>query len=313
MPVYVVDKPLHASSHDVVAQARRLLGTRKVGHGGTLDPLASGMLALLVGDDTKLSPFLTGSRKRYLAWVSFGATTATLDAEGPVVSEETPVDLDESRIESALPQFLTLTKQLPPDFSAIKRGGVRGYEAARRGEKLDLPARSARYLEVTLLAFAASLERLPGRVAQEGGVWVPAEQGRQVPLPDPLGEYPSALVRLEVEAGTYIRSFARDLGEALGTKAFLGGLLRTGAGILDLSLAVAPAQLAESPPLAAVDALSFPRIELSYAEAGRVRTGQRLPLTLPERTALLDPEGELVAVAESEDDRMKLLRVWGKG
>jgi tRNA pseudouridine55 synthase len=311
MPVYVVDKPLHATSHDVVAQTRRLLGTRRVGHGGTLDPLASGVLALLVGEATKLSPFLTDSRKRYLAWVSFGATTPTLDAEGPLL--EVPAGNEASRegVAAALPRFLSLTEQVPPQYSAVKRQGVKGYQAARRGEELDLPARPAGYHRIELLAFADRRDELPARVAPGPAGWRPDPEGHSVPLPDPLGEFPSALLALEVRAGTYVRAFARDLGEAIGAPAFLSGLLRTGAGSLDLSQAVPPSELAEAPPLAPADALPYPRLSLDGEQAARVRKGQRLPLRLAGRTALLDPAGELVAIADELDGRMQLLRVWG--
>ncbi|MEX2534998.1 MAG: tRNA pseudouridine(55) synthase TruB [Trueperaceae bacterium] len=317
MPVFIVDKPLNATSHDVVAEARRLLRTRKVGHGGTLDPLASGVLALLVGDDTKLSPFLTGSRKRYLAWVSFGATTVTLDAEGPIIEGDRDAQLSAGLIEAALPAFLALHEQVPPQYSAIKRAGVKGYEAARKGERLDLPPRPAGYFEATLLAFAPQRDALPSRIEQTAGVWEPSdsrsESGRDVPLPDPLGNYPSALLRMEVEAGTYIRSFARDLGEALGCGAFLSGLVRTGAGTLDLTQAVTLSQLPQSASLSAAQVLPYPRVELNPIDAERIRKGQRLPLPLAERTTFLDQQGDLVAVAEDEEGRMKLLRVWSKG
>jgi tRNA pseudouridine55 synthase len=311
MPVYVVDKPLHVTSHDVVAQARRLLGTRRVGHGGTLDPLASGVLGLLVGDATKLSPFLTDSPKRYLAWVSFGATTATLDAEGPLLDVPDAREASREAIAAAIPRFLSLTEQVPPQYSAVKRQGVKGYQAARRGEELDLPARPAAYHRVELLDFAPRRDELPSRVAAGADGWRPDPEGRSVPLPDPLGEFPSALLALEVRAGTYVRAFARDLGEAIGAPAFLSGLLRTGAGSLDLAQAVPPSELADAPPLAPAEALPYPRIALDAEQAARVRKGQRLTLRLAGRTALLDPKGELVAVADEQDERMQLLRVWG--
>jgi tRNA pseudouridine55 synthase len=313
VPLFVVDKPLHATSHDVVAQARRLLGTRRVGHGGTLDPLASGVLALLVGEATKLSPFLTDSPKRYLAWVSFGATTPTLDAEGPLlpVRDVAGGGITSEAVAEALPPFLGLSEQVPPQFSAVKLQGVKGYQAARRGEALDLPARPAGYRRIELLAFASSRLGLPTRVAPGELGWRPDPGGREVPLPDPLGEFPSALISLEVRAGTYVRSFARDLGLALGAPAFLSGLLRTGAGALDLSAAVPPEELPNAPVVSAAEALPYPRLTLDAEQAARVRKGQRLPLRLPERTALLDDRGGLVAVAEERDGRMRLLRVWG--
>lgn len=311
MPVYVIDKPLLVTSHDVVVRARRLLGTRRVGHGGTLDPLASGVLALLSEEATKLSPFLTDSRKRYLAWVSFGATTPTLDAEGPITARADAERLGEEEIASALGAFLQLSEQVPPQYSAVKRQGVKGYEAARRGEQLELAARPARYHKVELLGFAASRNELATRFEQQSGCWRPSPGGRPAPLPEPLGAFPSALFDLEVQAGTYIRAFARDLGNALGLPAFLAGLQRTRAGVLDLAQAGALEDLANAPPIAEADALGLPKVTLGDAEAERVRMGQRLPLQLEGRTALLDESGNLVAVAEEDAGRMKLLRVWG--
>lgn len=313
MPVYVVDKPLQLSSHDVVAQARRLLATRRVGHAGTLDPLASGVLALLVDEATKLSPFLTGSSKRYLAWISFGATTPTLDAEGPLLELPPGTLVERERIEAALPDFLALTEQVPPQFSAVKRAGVKGYQAARQGVTMDLPARPAGYRRIELLDFAPDLAALPQRIERREGRWLPGYQGRPVPLPEPLGRFPTALVDLEVNAGTYIRSFARDLGAALGAPAFLSGLLRTAAGKLDLAAAVSPAELPTSTPLSAAEALPYPRLTLDEREAARVRQGQRLAIDLPERSLLLSPDGGLVAIAEEQEGRMRLLRVWAEG
>lgn len=310
MPVYLVDKPLGPTSHDVVAQARRSLGTRRVGHAGTLDPLASGLLVLLVDDATKLSPFLGGEDKAYLAWVSFGAATPTLDAEGPILEEADASHVGAAGIRAALPPFLELREQVPPAYSAVKRGGVKGYEAARRGEDLDLQARPARYRQIELLGVAPARDALPGRFAPADGGWAPSPEGRAFDLPEALGTHPTALLRLEVEAGTYIRSFARDLGVALGAPAHLSGLIRTRVGAHDLQAAVPVGALAEATGLRLADAVPMPRVTLSAEDADRVRLGQRLPLPLAERSALVDPEGRLVAVAETVDGRMQLLRVW---
>ena len=310
MPVYLVDKPLGPTSHDVVGTARRALGTRRVGHAGTLDPLASGLLLLLVDEATKLSPFLGGEDKAYLAWVSFGASTPTLDAEGPVVAEADASRLDAATLAAALPTFLSLREQVPPEFSAVKRGGVKGYEAARRGEALGLAARPARYLRIDLLAFGAGRDDLPASFSPGPRGWDPAEDGRRFALPAPLGRHPTALLHLEVAAGTYIRSFARDLGAALGVPAHLSGLVRTRVGTHDLARATPLDALAEATPLGLAEAIPLPRVPLGAEEAARVRQGQRLAMTLAEPSALVGPEGELVAVAETVDGRMNLLRVW---
>jgi tRNA pseudouridine55 synthase len=312
VPVYIIDKPLALTSHDVVAKARKLLGTRRVGHAGTLDPLATGVLVLLVDEATKLSPFLSESEKRYLAWISFGATTATGDAEGPVTREADPAAVTMERIAAALPPFFDLSEQRPPSYSAVKQGGVKGYEAARKGEAVEFPPRPARYFELELLAFAPQLKTLPPRFqADETGLYRPADDGRPFALPPPLGAYPTALFDLRVQAGTYVRAFARDLGEALEVPAHLAGLARTASGRLTLEQAAPLEALKGATPLAMRDVLPYPLVELSATESARIRQGQRLPLhDVKGRFGLVGPEGELIAVAEAEGEGMKLLRVW---
>lgn len=309
MAIIAVDKPIGPTSHDIVARARRQLATRRVGHAGTLDPLASGVLVLLTELHTKLSPFLTASDKTYLAWVTFGATTPTLDAEGPLEPFSGPLP-DLQQIQAALPAFLQLTSQLPPAFSAIKLGGVKGYEAARQGRDLDLPPRPARYHGIELLDFATAPALLPTRFNAAASGWQPAPQGRTIELPPVLAELPTALLRVTVAAGTYIRAFARDLGAALGSAAFLSGLVRTGAGRVDLSATVPADQLAGAAPLDPLQLLPWPQLELPWELARRVRLGQRLKPEFSGRTVLHDPDGQLVAIAEESDGRMKLLGVW---
>ncbi|ADI15606.1 tRNA pseudouridine(55) synthase TruB [Truepera radiovictrix] len=300
MPVYIVDKPLGLTSHDVVAHARKALRTRQVGHAGTLDPLATGVLVLLTHEATKLSPFLSGSDKAYLAWVAFGASTPTLDTEGPISETGDASQLTAERVAAALPPFLALTEQRPPQYSAVKRGGVKGYEAARRGEALELGARPAGYRRLELLGFAPTRDALPSPV--------PAT------LPEPLGALPTALLKLEVRAGTYVRAFARDLGAALGVPAHLAGLVRTRAGRFSLADALPLTALGEAAGRPLADALPYPLLTLSQQEALRVRQGQppalREALDVGARVGLVDPEGQLVAVAERQEGRLKLLRVW---
>lgn len=304
MPAFVVDKPLGLTSHDVVARARRALGTRRVGHGGTLDPLATGVLVVLAEEATKLSPFLTGSDKTYVAWVAFGVGTPTLDAEGPVDARADAAHVDQAAVAAALPPFLALTLQAPPAYSAVKRGGVKGYEAARRGEALDLPPRPAGYREVRLLAFGA-LADLP----TDGGPQDLAQGA--APLPpflDPAA--PAALISLTVRGGTYVRAFARDLGAALGVPAHLAGLRRTRAGAAELGAAVALEELAEAVPLDPVALLGLPVVALGDEAARRVRDGRRDPAPFGGRAALVDGEGALVAVADAVDGRCVPVRVW---
>jgi tRNA pseudouridine55 synthase len=308
--VLSIDKPLGPTSHDVVARARRALGTRRVGHAGTLDPLATGVLVLLTEEATKLSPFLTASSKGYLAWVALGVGTPTLDAEGPVEEEADASRIDAAAVRAALPPFLALWEQVPPVYSAVQRGGVRSYAAARRGEAEALPARPAGYHRIELLAFAHDDAELPASFAPGPEGWRPAAEGRSFDRPPRLARAPTALFSLEVRAGTYIRAFARDLGAALGVPAHLAGLVRTRAGAADLSDATPLERIAEAPPQDAVALLPFERVPLDEVEARRVRDGGRLGANWRGRAALVGPDGGLVAIADAEDGRARLVRVW---
>ena len=310
MALYAVDKPLHLTSHDAVEEARKRLGTRRVGHTGTLDPLATGLLLLVSEESTKLVPFLSGEDKEYIAWVSFGATTPTLDAEGPV-SEEAPVRFDRKDLEAALPGFLEVKEQIPPLYSAIKVGGKRAYEAAREGKPLELGPRPARYLEVELLALDP--EPTPHPIAPSAKGWLLAEKGgRKVALPRPLGAYPTAVIRLVVGPGTYVRAFARDLGEGLKTKAFLSGLVRTRIGKVGLERAVPLAELSPDKAIPEVDVLPFPVVELSHTEARRVLEGVPLPIPALGYVTLVDSRRRLLAIAEGDGFKLKIKRVFVK-
>ncbi len=310
MALYAVDKPLHLTSHDVVEEARKRLGTRRVGHTGTLDPLATGLLLLVSDETTKLVPFLSGEEKEYIAWVSFGATTPTLDAEGPV-TEKAPVRFDRKDLEEVLPRFLDLKEQVPPLYSAIKVGGKRAYEAAREGQPVELAPRPVRYLEVELLAWDPVLT--PHAIAPSARGWRLAEKGgRKVALPSPLGPYPTAVIRLVVGPGTYVRAFARDLGEALGTKAFLAGLVRTRIGRIGLERAVALGDLGRDKALPELEALSFPVVELAHTEVRRVLEGIPLPIPALGYVTLVDARRRLIAIAEGDGFKLKIRRVFAK-
>ena len=328
MPLHAVDKPLGLTSHDAVARARRLLGTRRVGHAGTLDPLASGVLLLMSDEATRLSPYLTGHDKTYLAWVTFGATTPTLDAEGPVSAVADAGGLDEGRLRLALEAFLGVTEQRPPAYSAVKREGVRSYAAARRGEAEEPPPRPVAYREVTLLGLAEERPALPRAFARPEGAppgrYEPSPEGvtfdlpPDPPVPDELARAAAAsrrvtaLVRLTVAAGTYVRAFARDLGAALGLPAYLAGLVRTASGEVDLGDAAPLEAVASAPPIDPLTALGLPAVPLDDAAAAAVRQGRRPPLRLPGRAALVDGSGALVALAEpvGEGPAYRLLRVF---
>ncbi len=311
MAIFIVDKPLGLSSHDVVSKARKLLGTKRVGHAGTLDPLASGVLILLSEDSTKLSPFLTASEKHYLAWVSFGASTPTLDAEGPIESSKDASHVRETQLEQALPKFLALSQQLPPKYSAIKKAGIKSYEAARKGEVVNLASRPARYYQIKLLGFADARADLPNCFSPStNGEWQGTHEGIKFELPKPLGNFPTALFFMRVKAGTYIRSFARDLGQMLDVPAHLSGLVRTKAGKGSLEMAIKLEDLAHGKGLDNINLLDYPLVCLNDDQINKVRQGQRLKLDFAGKVSLVSQKGALVAIAEQKDNKMKLLRVW---
>lgn len=307
MALYAIDKPLGRTSHDVVDLLRKRLNTRRVGHTGTLDPLATGVLILATEVSTKLVPFLSAEDKEYLAWVSFGATTETLDAEGPITAE-TPVRPSRRELEETLSGFLGVTEQVPPAYSAVKVGGVKAYEAARKGEALALEARPVKYLEATLLALDPA--PIAHKISPSATGWTLGERGREIELPKPLGGYPTAVVRLVVGSGTYVRAFARDLGERLGSKAFLSGLVRTRVGKIGLETAQDTQALDPKRELDVLEALSVPSVELSFAEAKRVMEGVPLPIPAKGLVALLGPGRKLVAVAEGDGFKLRIKRVF---
>lgn len=321
MPVYVVDKPLGVTSHDVVASVRRSLGTKRVGHAGTLDPLATGVLTILVGDATKLSPYLVGSDKSYLAWITFGASTATWDAEGPVVAEGDATRLAQGDVVAATRPFLALTEQRPPTFSAVKRGGRAAYRDARAGKEVPaMELRPAGYRSIEVLALGDRTS-LPSTFAQEDGgtQWAPSADGRTFTLPDRLSpstralEWRTALIRTTVAAGTYVRALAHELGAALGVPAHLAGLVRTAAGPASLAAACPPSDVASAIPTPDDRALPFPVVHVDDDSATRLRHGQRLPRRLVAatgRVAFVDGDRRLVAIADVEPDRMQLLRTF---
>lgn len=196
-----VHKPLRITSHDVVARVRHNLKVKKVGHAGTLDPLASGVLIVCVGAATRLSEYVMNSTKRYEALVHLGVETDTYDAEGAILAEHDVSHVTRADVEQALTAFVGPIEQMPPMYSAIKQGGRKLYDIARAGETAELKPRP-----VTINA----LEILD---------WRP----------------PFVSIAVTCSAGTYIRSIAHDLGAALGVGGSLGGLLRTNSGRFTLS------------------------------------------------------------------------------
>lgn len=319
MPVIAVDKPLHLTSHDVVGHARRARGTRRVGHTGTLDPLATGVLVLCVDDSTKVVQFMEHDHKDYLAWVSLGAATPTLDAEGPVTQRAqvdgwAAVQADpeaQSALQATLATFVGSQQQVPPQYSAIQQGGQRAYAVARAGGALDLPARPVTVHSLELLGVFPRVQDAPRTFRPSPAGWAPAapDEGRTFTLPEPLGEFPTLLLRARVGSGTYLRSLARDLGAALGLPAHLAGLVRTRVGRYDLAQAATLDKLSEATGLSDLDALDFPRIEADDQLALELRQGKR-PRHAARGRQVVTVDGALVAVVDGDGEQLKVVRAW---
>lgn len=201
--ILVVDKPRGMTSHDVVARIRRLLGERRVGHGGTLDPAAEGVLPVAVGAATRLIQPVQESRKRYLAHIVLGIETDTADIEGRIIAASRVDAPDREAVEEALARFVGTIVQVPPVYSAVKVGGEALHRRARRGEEVEVPARTVTIHQINLIAY----------------------------------RYPDLVIDVDCGSGTYIRSLSRDTGRVLGAGAYLHYLLRVSTGPFDLSQA----------------------------------------------------------------------------
>jgi tRNA pseudouridine55 synthase len=272
----VVDKPAGCTSHDVVARLRRAYGQRRVGHAGTLDPDATGVLLVGLGRATRLLRFLQDTTKTYRATIVFGVATDTLDASGAVLDRVT-MELSRAQVTDAARGFLGAREQVPPMVSAIKIGGRRLHELARKGEEVERPPRPVRIDRFDVDGFTD-------------------------------GPYPEADVTVECSSGTYVRSLAADLGTALGGCAHLRDLRRLRVGAFDLSEAHPLAAVEADPAtfvLTPADALrDMTRVTVTGEEARAVSHGAVFaPPGLPDCReagpfAIVDPQGGLLAVYE---------------
>ncbi len=273
--IVVVDKPAGMTSHDVVGRCRRIFSTRKVGHAGTLDPMATGVLVIGVERATKILGLLTATSKSYAATIRLGQTTYTEDAEGELLQSVSAGHVTVEGIAEAMATLRGDIEQVPSAVSAIKVDGQRAYRLAREGHTVELPARPVRIDRFELLAMR------------------PHEQ----------------LVDLDVEvdcsSGTYIRALARDLGDALGVGGHLTSLRRTRVGRFELGQAFALDELAERPRLSlTVDEaclLMFARRDLSPAEAEATGHGRPLaPAGIDGIYAAADADGRVIALLRDE-------------
>jgi tRNA pseudouridine55 synthase len=271
------------TSHDVVARVRRLAGTSKVGHAGTLDPMATGVLVLGVERATRLLGHLMLTEKAYDATVRLGVATTTDDAEGEVTAAASTSGLDEATVRAAAAAFVGTIEQVPSAVSAVKVDGKRAYARVRAGEDVVLEPRTVTVHELVV---------------------------RDV---RPAGETTDVDVSVRCSSGTYIRAIARDLGAALGVGGHLTALRRTSVGPYDLSVARTLESLAEDfavLPMAAAARAAFASLDLDAEQATDVRFGRSLDLDLAGVSALFDPAGEFLALYEPRDGRARAVAVF---
>jgi tRNA pseudouridine55 synthase len=282
----IVDKPAGWTSHDVVGRMRRLAGTKKVGHAGTLDPMATGVLVLGVNRATRLLGYLTHADKEYVATIRLGQSTVTDDAEGEVTSSTSAAHLDEAAVRAVLPRYTGDIQQVPSSVSAIKVDGVRSYAKVRAGEEVALKARP-----VTVSAFDLDAFRSESDVVDVD-------------------------VRVVCSSGTYIRALARDIGDDLGVGGHLTMLRRTRVGGFPLRLARTLDELETELHVIDLDDVaraSFESYDLPEREAQDVRFGRALTgidLGAPRAVAMFDPQGHFLALYEQRGGVAKPVAVF---
>jgi tRNA pseudouridine55 synthase len=288
--ILVAHKPAGPTSHDIVALVRRLASTKRVGHGGTLDPFASGVLPLFLGRATRVAEYHLGDAKGYRATVCFGASSTTDDLEGELTPTDGPAP-SRASVEAAKAGFLGRIAQRPPAYSAIKVAGRRAYALARAGEHVELASREVTIHRLELVA------------------WDDTDPAR-----------PIAVIEIDCSAGTYIRALARDLGAAVGGAAYLGALVRTVSGPFRLDDAILLERVREAavegpdafaalllPIDAGLEAL--PELTVTEAEVAAIARGQFIRTTGGVADAagpirVRDDTGRLVAIATLRDGRL---------
>ena len=281
----VVDKPADWTSHDVVGKLRRLAKTRRVGHAGTLDPMATGVLVIGVEKATRLLGHLALTEKGYDGTIRLGQTTNTDDAEGEITASASAAEVADEALHAGIAKLTGEIQQVPPQVSAIKVNGERAYKMARKGEEVELKARP-----VTIHDFTVKEIRRHGDLIDLD-------------------------VSIACTSGTYIRALARDLGADLGCGGHLTALRRTRVGPYDLSMARTIDQLTEELtilPMAEAVAAAFPRRDVTADDARKVMHGGKLPAAGlgPGPVGVFAPDGTLLALVEEQGHAAKPLAVF---
>lgn len=279
-----IHKATGMTSHDVVARVRRLLKQKRVGHAGTLDPAASGVLPICVGQGTRVAEYLSESGKEYRATLVFGVETETYDAEGQITRTASTDTLNQNEIEQALEQFLGPQMQIPPRYSAIKVQGQAAYQRARAGQEVTLAARPVEFFRLEIVGW----------------------------------QKPVLTLDVACSKGTYIRSLAYDLGRAVGCGAHLGGLVRVRSGPFSLEESITLEELAAAceqgecaryvqPADRALE--HYPALHLCAEDELRVRHGNTFTYEIPEQAKSLarvyNAQGDFIAIAKWESAKQQ--------
>ncbi|MCX2932261.1 tRNA pseudouridine(55) synthase TruB [Mycobacterium sp. CVI_P3] len=278
--IVVVDKPAGMTSHDVVGRCRRIFGTRKVGHAGTLDPMATGVLVIGIERATKILGLLTATNKSYTATIRLGRSTTTDDAEGEVLREISAAHITDEQIQAGIANLRGEIAQRPSAVSAVKIGGKRAYQLVREGQDVQLAERRVR------------IDRFDLHAIRRDGPFVDVD------------------VEVDCSSGTYIRALARDLGDGLGVGGHLTALRRTRVGGYGLDHARSLDELAEHPRLSySLDEaclLAFPRRDITEAQADDASHGRPLAAAgIDGVYAATDPDGHVIALLEDKSGRTK--------
>ena len=267
-----INKPKGITSHDAVAFARRRLKIRKIGHAGTLDPMATGVLVLGIGSATRLLEFIQNTEKVYEAEITFGATSSTDDAEGDVKDFPNSQNFNRADFEKILPEFIGEIHQIPPQFSALKISGEAAHRIARRGETVKLKPRLVQISEIKISKF----------------------------------NFPKVEISVRCGSGTYIRSLARDLGARLEAGAYLSKLTRTRVGSFEINRALPLRSILPEKIIPIEAGLPLPQISLTRGEADKVQNGQKISARTSESRVAAFFEDRFLAILVLEDKKHSL-------
>ncbi len=243
---YLINKPSGITSHDVIYRLRKAIGIKRIGHAGTLDPLASGLMVVAVGSETRLLEFVVGLDKTYTCTLRLGATSTTYDSEGKITEIENAPQITSSQLKTTLREFTGDIYQTPPIFSAVKIQGRKAYDYARSGETVNIPKRLITIFNLELESF----------------------------------NYPEATIKVHCGSGTYIRSLAHDIGQRLSSGAYVTNLIRTAVGTMNINEAVELEQFNKDSPSVAFSKLrpDLPTYQLSEEEYFNIKQGKSISI-----------------------------------